>query len=237
MNILGYGKKKGRKTQHLKDLRNKHHKNQHLQNAWNKYGQENFNFIIVENMPNTTEQELLDMEQKYLDIAKLEKDKCYNKSFVAGRPEMTEEVKRKLSASAKINFKGIGNPMFGKHHSEESKKMMSMIGKERLRTQKHPRLGKKHSEETIIKMKQNSNKEKQKTPVKQITKDGITIKIWDSISNASRCLFGKKTSQISRVCNGYEKICKGFIWQHATKEEYEQFKKENPHLYIPGGDL
>lgn len=33
---------------HKKDLRNNIHKNQHLQNAYNKYGENNFNFYILE---------------------------------------------------------------------------------------------------------------------------------------------------------------------------------------------
>lgn len=33
---------------HRSLLRNKKHDNQHLQNAWNKYGEDNFDYYIVE---------------------------------------------------------------------------------------------------------------------------------------------------------------------------------------------
>jgi group I intron endonuclease len=69
----------GRKTNHLYMLRGKYHNNEHFQRAWNKYGEENFEFIVIENLPDITDKELLQIEQKYLDIAKLERDKCYNK--------------------------------------------------------------------------------------------------------------------------------------------------------------
>lgn len=38
-----------RKYEHFSNLRNNKHKNEHLQNAWNKYGERNFVFEIVEN--------------------------------------------------------------------------------------------------------------------------------------------------------------------------------------------
>jgi hypothetical protein len=38
----------GRKNKHRQQLRNNKHDNRHLQNAWNKYGEENFIFCILE---------------------------------------------------------------------------------------------------------------------------------------------------------------------------------------------
>lgn len=102
---------------HKNQLNSNKHINTHLQNAWNKYGEHNFDFIIVEKLK---ELDLLIVEQRYLDIAKLEKDKCYNISFVAGKIEMTDEIKRKISNSKKGITSGNKNPMFGKTHTEES---------------------------------------------------------------------------------------------------------------------
>lgn len=81
---------------HKSNLRKNRHPNKHLQSAWNKYGELNFEFIIVEKFPIDN---LIIAEQKYLDI--IEKDKCYNKSFIAGKIEMTDEVRKKLSNKAK----------------------------------------------------------------------------------------------------------------------------------------
>jgi group I intron endonuclease len=78
----------GRFYEHKRLLRQNKHINPHLQNAWNRYGEDNFNFVLVENV---NELNLLIVEQKYLDIAKLEKHKCYNISFIAGKVEMTDK--------------------------------------------------------------------------------------------------------------------------------------------------
>ena len=69
------------------------HRNKHLQNAWNKYGENSFNFYIVEYIDIN---DLLVVEQKYLDYAKLQKEKVYNLSFIAGRIEMTDETREKI---------------------------------------------------------------------------------------------------------------------------------------------
>lgn len=74
---------KHRWGEHKRSLRRNCHSNNHLRNSWNKYGEENFEFILVEEHKKLTLLELLDIEQKYLDIAKQELEKCYNKWFVA----------------------------------------------------------------------------------------------------------------------------------------------------------
>ena len=55
---------KKRWSVHLRQLRNKKHINTFLQNAWNKYGEDNFTFEIVEEC---TIEKLLVLEQTYID--------------------------------------------------------------------------------------------------------------------------------------------------------------------------
>lgn len=94
---------KGRWIRHKRNLRKNVHINDHLQSAWNKYGECNFSFIIVEKSPINL---LKETEQKYLDIAKTEQDKCYNLSFISDRPEMTAKTRLKISNASKISAKG-----------------------------------------------------------------------------------------------------------------------------------
>lgn len=54
--------------QHKSDLRKNIHKNIHLQRAYNKYGKNNFSFIILEVMDNLDE--IVIMEQLYIDYEK-----------------------------------------------------------------------------------------------------------------------------------------------------------------------
>ena len=64
---------------HKNKLNNNVHENSHLQRSWNKYGSNNFDFIIVEETLNDKLS-----EQHYLDIAKNERKNCYNTSFIVG---------------------------------------------------------------------------------------------------------------------------------------------------------
>jgi len=50
---------------HLNNLKNGKHHNTHLQRSWDKYGEDNFVFELVEECDETI---LLELEQKYLDL-------------------------------------------------------------------------------------------------------------------------------------------------------------------------
>ena len=102
---------KTRWKKHRYMLRKNKHSNPKLQNAWNKYGEENFEFIIVEKC---LINELLVIEQRYLDTAKSYIDSCYNIEFLAKIP--LDKIRRKISCGCK----GENNAMFGKHHTKES---------------------------------------------------------------------------------------------------------------------
>ena len=45
------------------------------------------------------ETDLLLVEQKYLDIAKTEKEKCYNINFIADKPPMSDNIRMKMKLS------------------------------------------------------------------------------------------------------------------------------------------
>lgn len=54
-----------RMLHHLHCLKNNKHKNKYLQHSWNKHGEENFVFIILEVIKDKNK--ILDIEQQYLD--------------------------------------------------------------------------------------------------------------------------------------------------------------------------
>lgn len=129
---------------HTRSLNGNYHTNDYLQNAWNKYGEESFEFIIVET---TNEKNTFLVEQKYLDIAKQEQNKCYNLNYKADAPpkEISEYSKNKLKKSLtnfyknQENRKKISLKLKGIPLSEETKRKMSLA-----RTgEKHFRHGKK----------------------------------------------------------------------------------------------
>lgn len=87
-------------TKHLLHLRRNTHHCIYLQNAWNKYGEDNFEFRILEFV---APEFCIEVEQDYLDYA--DKNLKYNSSPTAGSPlgvKRTEATKEKLSKPFKL---------------------------------------------------------------------------------------------------------------------------------------
>ena len=142
--VLG---KYGRWYEHRSNLLKNRHSNKKLQNAWNKYGENNFEYLMIENV---NENELLIVEQKYLDILKqdnlLGNDTHYNLIYDATSPakgkipwnkgktglqissnkgkKLSLETRRKISENTKISMMKISEKMSrirkGKPQSEKS---------------------------------------------------------------------------------------------------------------------
>lgn len=98
-------------TEHKRQLNNNCHHNDFLQRAWNKYGSNSFDFIILEF---TDIDKTLLVEQKYLDIAKIEQDKCYNLNFKVTGGDMGQHSRDKIRIK-----------MTGRKLSTETKEKMS----------------------------------------------------------------------------------------------------------------
>lgn len=108
-NICG---KKGRWYKHKLLLNNNKHENQILQRAWNKYGGQNFEFVIIEKLPTNL---LLETEQKYLNICN--KTISYNISYTAGSPMNGRLHSHTSKEKMKQSHLGIKNHMYGKSHT------------------------------------------------------------------------------------------------------------------------
>lgn len=108
---------------HKSNLRNNRHHNKHLQRSWNKYGEQNFVFEILEEIKNKLF--LLQREQYYIDLLKsYDLNFGYNVCKIAGSSlgiKLTEQHKEKISRANK----GKNHYNFGKHLSEEHKKKLS----------------------------------------------------------------------------------------------------------------
>lgn len=79
-------------------LRGGYHENPHLQNAWNKYGEENFEFIVIRDLTSST----VDV----INEAEIELIKYY----------------KNLGLSYNIHDGGDGGLFLGKHLSDETKR-------------------------------------------------------------------------------------------------------------------
>ena len=133
-------------NEHIWELNNNKHDNKHLQRAWDKYGQDNFIFEIIEEC---NIEDKLYREQYYLDLYKsYDRDIGFNISKNALAPmdgrKHSEETKKHFSEIRK----GRTGTMKNKHHSEETKLKIS----EATKGENNPFYGKHHTEETKIKI-------------------------------------------------------------------------------------
>jgi group I intron endonuclease len=123
--------------------RNKHH-SIHLQRAWNKYGQESFEFKVLEHIANKNN--LISTEQKYIDAIR----PAYNINKLAisrlgtlNLKELSDEARRNISSGLMGNTHTLGHTLIedhkekiaqalrGRKHTEESRLKMSLATKGR----------------------------------------------------------------------------------------------------------
>ena len=95
-----------RKAQHFAYLRGNYHPNKHLQSAFNKYGEENFEFTVIEHCDEVA---VLDREKHYISIFSALDDKFgYNLAPEPGCGfrgfRWSDESKFKLSNSLKKSY-------------------------------------------------------------------------------------------------------------------------------------
>lgn len=130
---------------HKRELKNQYHHNWHLQQAWNKYGQDNFSFEIIEIIDNQTIRNEHEMHWiNYYNSSNYENG--YNNTLGGNSETPTEETKRKISQSSK-----------GKVFSEEHKKHISDSWKIRKKIAQSSK-GKVCSEETRKKLSEASKR-------------------------------------------------------------------------------
>lgn len=105
---------------HKRALKDGKHRNRHLQRAWNKYGEDAFRFVWMEDVP---PEQLLDKEQVYLDC----NEGGYNiatcaEAFMRGR---------KLGPQSEEHRRKIGDKSRGRVKSEETRKKLSDAARKR----------------------------------------------------------------------------------------------------------
>jgi group I intron endonuclease len=132
--------KKVRFRQHRKLLRGNRHHCKHLQASWNKYGENKFEFVVVEIV--NEGMSLQEVEDIYL-LQHVGQPMCYNSGYSSDAPWR--------------NAPPQATPNFGKVMAQQQKEKISEALKEFYAADyfNHPRVGKKHTEETKLKIKQN----------------------------------------------------------------------------------
>lgn len=139
-------------SRHRQDLRNRRHSNHHLQNAWNKYGEEAFEFIELECV--LSKEHLVAREQAWID----ELHPQFNIARIAG-----SALGVKHSADARLRRSEFFKKYWATHKqiiSPETRAKISLaqMGKARVFTDEHiaalsrSATGRKLSAETKMKI-------------------------------------------------------------------------------------
>lgn len=194
---------------HKSKLNRNIHDNCYLQRAWNKYGEDNFNFIVLKECEN---ENLITEEQQELNIH-FGKDYCYN-----------------LSPSAGVSMRGIPR-------SEEVKRKISLAqkGKPRLYARNNTwSLGRKHSQETIKKFKNRLSSFKNIKKAQKFNMGRIYSKSHgNNISESKKQKHRHFTNEeLKKISNGVQKSIKEGRY-HKNKvllSEYENIKS----IYLSG---
>ena len=172
-------------TEHKSALNRNVHHNSYLQKSWNKYGSDNFEFMIIEEVIDI--KLIIIREQFYLDTLQPFNKIGYNNCTIAGNTlgvKLSNEHRLKLSNIAKARV-GDKNPFYGKKHSKESILLM-------------------------IKNKENKPV-KPKRKILQLDLNDNIIKLWDGAYDAAKEL-KLNQSGINFVVNGKRKTHGNFKW-------------------------
>lgn len=121
---------KARRSKHFRLLKNGTHKNSHLQRAYNKYGYDNFIFIILAYLE---EYELLEMEKRCIDLYQVcNREFGYNICPDPVDATKSEETKKKMSKpKTPEHIRKIVAPRLGRPLTEQHKENIrkSKLGK------------------------------------------------------------------------------------------------------------
>jgi group I intron endonuclease len=148
-----------RKNDHFAKLKSNIHYNIHLQRAFNKYGESNFKFTVLNYSTNKTTLDKLE-EDYIIRYNTLNDNYGYNLKHGGAKGKLSSESCLKLSESrkgivfSKEHREKLSKVNKGKKHSLKTREKMSKsrIGK------LHPFYGKKHSYKSKKKMSKNSSR-------------------------------------------------------------------------------
>lgn len=202
---------------HQYKLSKNNHENPYLQFSYNKYGKDNFEYIILEEC---AEISLLERENYWVNLLN-----CLNKNYgynVVGTSNtnkriISEETKKKMSNSAKNKIrteehcrniskgkKGMIGPNLGKKHNFETRQKMRISS-----------LGRKASEETKLKMSKVKKgiKPKNLKSLQKYSLNNIFICTYNSITEAALSNNISRTSILNNLKNR-SKTAGKFIWKY-----------------------
>lgn len=216
---------------HKWNLKSGRHSNSYLQSAWNKYGENDFEFYPLESFninqkEVTTKDKLDELEQHYIKLYDTFKN-GFNLTTGGEKCRMlplSDEAKRKIGEKNSIN-------MLGKKHTEETKKKMSESHKGYIKTKSH----RKHLSESLTGYVR-SDKQKEKCRVANQGSKQKTSKYTEALIERIRIdyMSGITPTELSVKYNVNRRtiygILNNFRWKHVNPKGWKNFlenKKKN----------
>ncbi len=197
--------------------------NRYLFNAFKKYGEYDFVFEILEEVSNTTEEELTDLELSWMvKLKSTDKSFGYNLRMDSSTNCFVHEDTKKLISENNIGEK---NPNFGNKWSDEQKLKASEIAKElhskgiyssdttrRKHSESASKFWRENPEKKAVMAKKVSQK-KTMFNFLQYTKEGELVKEWGSMLEIIKSHPDYHDKAIYGCCSGTKKSYRGFIWK------------------------
>jgi group I intron endonuclease len=214
-----------RKKIHISFLRNNKHHSSKLQRAYNKYGEENFSFDLIEIVENKLD--LIKREQVWIDFLNPE----YNICRIAGSrigSKCSEETKKKICLSTV----GDKNGMYGKKHSEESKNKMRLVAlnmsEETKRLIANYQIGKKHSQHRIDKSSKSRTGQKRSQETKAKLSKSLKGRIFSDLhkENISKSHKGLQISEKNPFAKTIINLQTG-IFYGCVKDAWDSYRLES----------
>lgn len=124
-----------RYKEHLRELKNNYHFNEHLQKSFIKYGEESFEFIVLEKCD---KDKLNDLEMHYIQrFNSLNRNSGYNLRAGGIKPTLTEESKKKISKTRTERLRNGLIKVTQVKFTDEVRAKMSESSKRRFTDYKH----------------------------------------------------------------------------------------------------
>lgn len=210
---------------HKSDLNNNNHSNNHLMSAWNKYGEDNFEFDIIEKC----DLSIIDDREiywiNYYNCIKNGYNQCEGGLGCRGYKHTEQEIEkmRKIqNPKSVLQLDLNGNLIKEWYSASQSAKELGLYTlaiKNCCEQREYVKsVGQfiwiyKEDKDTInmnyYLTRKNNNKK-----VNQFNKEMELIKVWESIKQVSE-ITGYCYKSIANACNGRTKISHGFIWNFA----------------------
>ena len=206
--------------------------NRYLWSSVKKYGLNNFEFTIIEELP--IDEELFKIRELYWmdSFNSCSRDFGYN----LRRDSKTKMiVHEETKALLRDSMKGSGNPNFGNTWSEDKKKYMSDLKKEgyvngTLKINKEgaykgiKERNRRWEENPQLKTNMRKKVSEHHNLYQYLKIDKVTKEILETFENRLELLEKYpeyKTSPLLSVCNGWKSSYKGFIWRYRDRKTDE----------------